>query len=527
MASNLRIGGLSTGMDIDQIVKDLMKAHRMKTDGLKQKKQQVEWQRADFRAVNNSLRTLKDMAFNMKLQGPYQAKKATSSSEAAVAVTAGASAAAGSYIVTVMQLAQGVSKGSQNPVPEESNSDGTVKKLKDQFSLPDSITFTLEGKMKADGSGTRYSQSFTIDTATSTINTLVSEINKYSITLGMTASYDSANNRFFLTTNGTGSDYGIKVLADSDNLLSDANGDGSGKLKLLLQAGTLYQGQNAQFSVGDTPAMTSATNTVSVNGLTLSLKQGGGATSTITVTKDTDAVYNSIKSFVDQYNTTLDTVNKELAEERYKDYLPLTDEQKEKLSEKQQEKWEEKARSGMLRNDPFLTGVVGKMRSAVMGEVSGITPVTVGGKSATHNSLAAVGIITGHYTEGGKLSLKNDGADLRKAIENDPDGVMKLFAGDSVTDSEQGIARRLYDVAANAIKQIADKAGSESTFSLYDKSILGKRLSDYDKEIKDMEDRLIKLEDRYYKQFTAMEKAIGRMNSQSAWLVQQFNSGTK
>ncbi|MFZ5647485.1 MAG: flagellar filament capping protein FliD [Bacillota bacterium] len=525
--SNLRIGGLSSGLDTDQIIEDLMKARRMRVDSLKQKKQQSEWQREDLRTINNTLRALRDTAFNMKLQGAYQAKKAASSNEAAVTASAGALAAAGSYIVTVTQLAQGVSKGSQDSLAEESNADGTVKTLKEQFSLPDSITFTLEGKMKADGSGTRYSQSFTIDTTTATINTLVSEINKHSGTLGITASYDSGNNRFFLATNGTGPDYGIKAAADPDGLLSDAGGDGSGKLKLLLQTGTLYQGQNAQFSIGDTPAMTSATNNVTVNGITLTLKQGGGATSTITVTRDTDAVYNSIKSFIDQYNSAIDTINKELSEERYKDYLPLTDDQREQLSDEQEKAWEEKARSGMLRNDSYLAGVVGKMRSAVGGKVSGITPVTIDGKSVTHNSLASIGIITGQYTEGGKLYLKNDGADLKKAIQDDPEGVMKLFANVSATYEEQGIARRLYDVAANAVNGVIDRAGVESTYTLYDKSVLGKRLADYDKRIKDMENSLVKTEDRYYRQFTALEKAISRMNAQSAWLAQQFNPGSR
>lgn len=525
MSSNLRIGGLATGLDTDQIVKDLMKAERMRLDSLKQKKQLEEWKRTDFRTVNNSLRKLRDSTFNLKLQGTFMAKKAASSNEAAVTATASSSASVGSYSIVVDQLAQGVTKGSKDPgLAEETNADGSVKTLQQQFAtLPNSVTFTLEGKLKTDGS--RASQSFTIDTTTATINTLASEINKYTSTLGITANYDSANNRFFLSTTGTGSDYGINVTSDASGLLSDATGAGTGILKLQIKTNTPYLGQNAQFDIGDSENMTSKSNTVTVNGITLTLKQGGGASSTITVSRDVDTVYNSIKSFIEQYNATLDEVNKELAEERYKDYLPLTDDLREELSEKQEEQWEEKAKSGMLRNDSLLSGTMTRARGIMASVVTGISSVTVEGKSVTYNSLSAIGIVTGDYSEKGKLYLKNNGEDLKKALENDPDGILKLFTNDTATASEKGIAKSLYDQLNSDITEIVNKAGFESAYDLYDSSTLGKSITDYDKRIKDMEKRLLKIEDRYYKQFTAMEKAISQMNSQSAWLSQQFNSG--
>lgn len=519
MSSNLRIGGLATGLDIDQMVTDLMRAQRMKSDRIKQTRQQVEWQQSDYRTVNNSIRTLRDLAFNMKLSGPYLAKKAASSNELAVSATAGTTAATGSYTVNVDWLAEGVTKGSQASLPEETNTDGTVKTLAAQFGISGVKTFTLEGKLV---SGSPLSKAFNIDTATYTINTLITEINNAN--LGITASYDSAANRLYLTTAGTGSDYGIKVTSDPDGFLSNAAGDGNNTMKLLLQTGVRASGKDAQYDFGDVNNINSKTNTFTVNGITLTLKAAG--TSTVTVKNDVDSVYNSIKSFIDQYNTTIDLINKELAEERYKDYLPLTDEQRGQLSDKQQEQWEEKAKSGMLRNDSYLTGLLGKMRAAMNGVVSGITPVVMDGKTVTHNSLASVGIVTGDYREGGKLYLKNDGADLKAAIEADPDGVMKLFNNDSTVAGEKGIAVRLYDEANKGVSDIIDKAGAESTYSLRDNSVLGKKLYDLDKQVEGWEKRLTEIEDRYWRQFTAMEKAINQLNAQSAWLAQQFGSGS-
>lgn len=519
MSSNLRIGGLATGLDIDQMVSDLMKAERMKSDKLKQKRQQVEWQQADYRTINNSLRTLRDLAFNMKLQGPYLAKKATSSNESAVTASAGTSAATGSYTVNVDWLATGVTKGSQAGLSEEANADGTIKTLAEQFGISGTRTFTLEGKLE---SGVPKSKTFTIDTNTYTINTLVTEINNAN--LGITASYDSAANRFYLTTAGVGSDYGIKVVDDTDYFMSDATGAGTGTLELLLQNnGARISGQDAQYDFGDVNNISSKTNTFTVNGITLTLKAAGAGT--VTVSRDTDAIYNSIKSFIDQYNTTVDLINGELSEERYDDYLPLTDEEREQLSDKQEEDWEKKAKSGMLRNDSYLTGLMGKMRSAMAGVVSGITAVVMDGKKVTHNSLASIGITTGDYSEKGRLYLKNDGADLKAAIEADPEGVMRLFNNDSTVAGEKGIAVRLYEEADNGVDAIIDKAGAESSYSLRDDSALGKKLYDLDKQIDDWEDRLAEIEDRYWRQFTALEKAINQLNSQSAWLARQFNTG--
>ncbi|HBV96594.1 MAG: hypothetical protein JL50_16565 [Peptococcaceae bacterium BICA1-7] len=526
--SSMRIGGLASGMDIDQLVSDLMKAQRMRSESIKQKYQQLEWQQSDYRTINNSLRSLRDAAFNMRLSGTYQAKKATSSNESVVAASANATAASGTYSVTVHQLAEGVTKGSQVQLADEVNSEGNAIMLKDQFSgLSDTITFTLVGKMESDGI-TRASKDFTIYTKGTSINALVAEINQYSDDLGIAASYDSANNRFFLSSTGIGHDSGIGVLADSDSLLSSATGNANDSvLKLALQTGAaVTAGKDAIYDFGDAAGMTSSSNTVLVNGITLTLKDGQPAdpkTATVTVAHDPDAVYDSIVKFIDQYNTTIDLINGELREVKYKSYLPLTDEQREQLSDEQEKDWDEKAKSGLLKGDTYLSGLMSKVRGAMSSIVSGLSSVVVDGKSVTHNNLSSIGIITTKdYMDGGKLYLKNDGADLKKAIQNDPEGVMKLFNNDSEVSGELGIARRLYNVADAGVDQILEKAGMESSLSEYDDSIMGKKLEDMNEQIERWEDRLAQIEDRYWRQFTAMEKAISQMNSQSSWLAQQF-----
>lgn len=505
MSTNLRIGGLASGIDTDSIVKDLMKVRRMPLDKLNQNRQILQWQREDYREINTSLRSFRDKVFNMKLQATYLAKSATSSNENAVGVTSNTNAAQGIYSMSVTQLAQGVSKGSQAGLPDEASGDGTTKTLANQFGVSGSISFTLEGS--------NGSKAFTFDTAAATINTVAAEIN--GAKLGITASYDSTLNRFFLTTSATGSAAKIKVTGDANNFLSDAAGNGSNTLKLLLKGdGTVYNGQDAVFSFGDATGLTSATNTVTVNGITLSLKQGGGANSTITVTGNTDAVFNAVKDFVTSYNDIIGKINSKLAENRYRDYPPLTDEQKDEMSEKEIEKWEKYARSGLLRDDSVLGGVVSKMRTTMYAVVPGLT----GGQG--YDNLAKIGITTGSYYEKGKLYI--DESKLKEALQKDPDGVKELFTKSSGVYGEKGLAQRLYDDVNNGMSLISAKAGSESTYSTFDNSTTGKRLSAIDEDINELKDRLIEIEDRYWRQFTAMEKAIQQMNAQSAWLAQQF-----
>ena len=513
MSSNLRIGGLVSGLEVDAIIKDMMAIKRVPLDRLEQEKQILQWQQEDYRELNTSLRSFRDKVFNMRLQSTYQAKTAVSSNAGAVAAAATGSAIPGRYTVTVTQLAEGVLKGSQAALADETDAEGNTKTLAGQFTtLSGSISFTLEGSAG--------SREFAFDTATDNIYTVVAEIN--AADLGISAGYDANLNRFFLSTASTGADAVIKVTADSDNFLTGPLEDGSDNvLKLQMKlygAGPpeegLYAGQDARFDFGDAGGLTSASNTVTVNGITLNLKEGGGAGSTITIANDTDAVYEAVTEFITAYNEVIEQINDKLAETRYRDYPPLTGAQRKEMSETEIERWEEFARSGLLRNDTLLNRVAINMRATMSAVVPGLTA------GAGYDNLAGTGITTGTYDEKGKLYVDEDR--LREALQEDPEGVRNLFTTSSDTYQEKGIAMRLYEDVNNAMSLLAAKAGSDSSYSLADNSTIGKRMAQIDGDIDKLEERLNKIEDRYWRQFTALERAVQQMNAQSAWLYQQF-----
>ena len=180
------------------------------------------------------------------------------------------------------------------------------------------------------------------------------------------------------------------------------------------------------------------------------------------------------------------------------------------MKEKEIELWEEKAKSGTLRNDSMISSMLTKMRTVLM--------ESVGGK----HSLNDLGITTSsNYLENGKLII--DEKKLRDAINADPGKIHDLFAMDGEQEADMGIARRLRTIVDDSRKDIAARAGN--TGSVNQTFTLGRNLINMDKQIERFEDRLKQVESRYWKQFTAMEMAIQRSNNQYSYLANAFGGG--
>ncbi|WP_282154555.1 flagellar filament capping protein FliD [Cytobacillus gottheilii] len=290
---------------------------------------------------------------------------------------------------------------------------------------------------------------------------------------------------------------------------------------LMLSEGNEKGGENAKFTLNGLETQRTSNN-FTVNGVTFTLKDtfdsvdGTDAAVTVSVQNDTTKAFDNIKKFVEDYNELIDKLQGTMKEEKYRDYAPLTDEEREALSDDQIEKWEEKAKSGLLRNDQTLSSLLNQMR------MDFYTPVE-GESDSMFNQLSAIGITTtANYLDGGKLQINEE--KLKEALEKDADGVYNLFAADGPTSGEQGIARRLRDSLSNSITTITQRAGNgmqtNSQFTL------GKNLDEVNSRITDMEARLVEKEDRFWQQFTAMETAMQKMNDQMNYMMSQLGMGT-
>ncbi|HAA89167.1 MAG: Putative filament-capping protein FliD [Thermoanaerobacterales bacterium 50_218] len=523
MASVNRVFGLASGLDIDKIVSDLMKAHRLQVDKLRQDKQIWQWRQEDYRTINSALLSLRNTVFNLKLQGSFLTKKAISSNTSIVTATATSTSTAGTYQVKVNSLATVAMNASTEAIAStDFDPNATLVSQQDKFSGVDwntiwdpethEFSFTING------------QNFTFDGDTATLNSIIAAVNANKAA-GVTMFYDSSSRKVVITTTKTGDNNpGGPEITFSGSFLTNV---------LKLDSTKEQGGTDASFEINGF-AVTSHTNTYTINGTTFNFVGADpNQIVTVTVEQDIDAVVNVIKNFVDKYNETIELINKEYYEERYPDYRPLTDTQIEegKLTDKQIDAWQEKARSGLLKGDAILNWVLTSLRRVVSGIVEGftesVTVTTSSGQqvSVVADRLSVIGITTGSYTEHGKLYL--DENRLREALQSNPEAVMQLFTrtrdenGNEITEtSKKGIAVQLYDALNSAISRITSQAGSAGAF--YDQSYIGRLIRDIDQRISAMEEWLANLEDRYYRQFTALEQAIARMNVQSMWLAQQF-----
>lgn len=255
--------------------------------------------------------------------------------------------------------------------------------------------------------------------------------------------------------------------------------------------------------------LTGSSTTMEVNGITLNLTGKTDEAVILSVTNDTQGVYDSIKEFINQYNSILADMNKYYNAKSARGYDPLTDEQKDAMSDTEVEKWETKIKDSLLRRDSTLDGLISTMRSTM-------TATTIKASNGKTYSLANLGITTGKdYKEFGLLHIKGDEDDTDYADSKNT--LMDLLNEDPsvVTEVLSGITTKLY----NNLQKKMSTTSLSSALTFYNDKEINKQLSDYDKDIKKWETKLSDMESRYYKQFTAMEKALASLQSQQSSLA--------
>ncbi|MCE5286511.1 MAG: flagellar filament capping protein FliD [Pelosinus sp.] len=283
-------------------------------------------------------------------------------------------------------------------------------------------------------------------------------------------------------------------------------------------------GQDALVKI-DGVTTTQSSNKFTMAGISYNLQSTG--TSTVSVQNDTEAVIKSVKDFVSAYNTMLSSINTKVDEKYDSNYLPLTDDQKSAMKDDDISLWTTKAKTGLLHNDSTLKDLANSMRDAFSSSVSGI--------DGKYKSASSIGITTSSdYTEEGKLYVDEDA--LRKALQDDPDAVYKIFgttdsststtstSSSSFNSSKNGIAVRLSNYLKIAADSIKSQAGTTAATTGDVSSVLGKQYKDYTTQITDMYTRLQNIEKGYYNTYSKMETALSKLNSQTSQLSSLLGS---
>lgn len=322
---------------------------------------------------------------------------------------------------------------------------------------------------------------------------------------GINANYDEKQGRFYLSSKASGVENAFTVEADDATLAAlglDLKEGDEGYIAAQ-DAKVIYNGVE----------YTQSSNSFAINGLTIDATEVGKEQS-FNVNNDVDGVYDKIKEFVKSYNSLIEEMNTLYSAERVKDYEPLTDEEKEAMSDDQIEKWEGIIKKSLLRKDDTISSLLSTMRTVLNKQVS----VTNADGTTTNYALASFGIETGIYSEKGKLHILGDTDDvtyadkadkLKAALASNPDALAKTF---------NEIGTELYSRFQSAMKSTE----MSSALTFYNDKQIDDELEEFDERIGNLEDKLLKEENKYYEQFAAMEAAMAKLQSQQSYVAQLF-----
>lgn len=261
---------------------------------------------------------------------------------------------------------------------------------------------------------------------------------------------------------------------------------------------------------------TGSSSTFTINNLTIdALATTGNDEISITTSTDTQGIYDKVKDFLTEYNNIINEMTKLYNASSSKGYEPLTDDEKDSMSDKEIEKWETKIKDSLLRNDSTLNGVMSAMTSAMS------QAVEIDGKKY---SLSSFGIHTlgylnaadneqnAYHIDGDEDDTNTSGnADkLMKAISEDPDTIMQFM---------QNVTTNLYNAIGDKMKSTT----LSSAFTIYNDKQMTTQYTDYTKLIKEWETKISDKEDYYYKKFSSMESALTKLNSTQSSLSGYFS----
>lgn len=512
----IRMTGLVSGMDTESLIKEMMKAQRLKSTKIENKITKLEWKQEKWKDLNAKIYALyTDSLAKVRLQGNYNAKKAASSNPDKLEVSAANSVPEGQHTIEVKSVASAqFITGSKLNSGTKASYSTKLTALGMEDSIGSSIKISTGGK-----------DTLLEITSDTTVGDVVSKLQE----AGLNASFDVNQQRFFISSKKTGVDNAFEITsADSDKQVQfDKLGlseitktvdEDNGTVSLSVGANVSKIDPSDAVIIYNNAEIRSDSNVITVNGLTITAKNvtAPGEKINISITKDAQAVYDMVKGFIKSYNEVLKALNEAYDGELAKGYEPLTDEQREAMTDEQIEKWEKKIKDSLLRRDGTVGSLINTMRSKLSGSIEH------NGKSY---SLASLGITTVKYTEKGLLHIYGDKDDeltaseedkLMKTLAEDPDAVMKLMTT---------LTGDLY----KAMQEDLKSTSISSAMSFYNDKELKNTLDTYKQDLSDMEKRLLTIEDRYYKQFSTMESMLSKMNSQSSSIMSLLglNTGTQ
>ena len=538
MAGAKGIYGLSgSGLDVESLVKVGMISQQKKYDRIYKKEVETEWRKEAYANVYDKTNTFKSRMSDYRLSAMTKPMTTTSSSADAVTATANANAGVMSHTVEVTQAASNayLMTATGQHVNRAHTSASTSTMLKDiAFASGTKPVGMANGdtalKFKISNGTGSAEVSFTAEevfTKNLTLNDLANRINNARFTdgsgkktsLDIRANYDTVSDGFSLFNSKTGDANKIKLSVETTDPTANDTKTLLNNLKLgAVSGGTISppltyttsgttdsletQGSNATVKIDGRTYSNLQDNKLEVNGVTYTFKKATTTAAQIDVAQDQDKLVENVKKFVEEYNNLLDELNKMYNNKGHKDYGVLTKSQEEGMTKDQIEKWNAKAKEGLLYRDSYVRSMIGDMRDAVINRVQSVP--------GRYSTLSSIGITA--KNQSGHLQL--DENKLKAAIAAEPDAVNRLISYDDENDDygNSGVASRIYNKIGGRLKELERHSGVAA--DKMDRSELGKLIQNYEKQMSDFKQLMSSFESKLYKKYNAMEEAISRLSTQ-------------
>ena len=588
MGANGIYGLSGSGLDIESLVKMGMMNKQNQYDKMYQTQLKQTWVKEAYNTVYTDVKAFKESMSTFKMQSNMSAMQATSSNNDVVSVTANGAAAAMNHKITVEQVASNAYLMTANgqKIDRANNSAANSAYLKDVLFSGDATKTTVDGQtsylvkngttgkndtfkgsdvaisievqdgdeVDSDGKPVTHKVEFTYDQIfgdNKTLNDLATAFSNSGA--NVQGGYDNVNDSFSLynKTSGSANKIGLKATNETSKELLDklhlASYDGQNNT---LGSAITFEtdkmnvaatGTNAKATIdgktyeSDTNKLNVANVIYNFNGVSAKNADGTYQASTISVSQDTDKIVDNVKKFVETYNTLIDSLNTKYREEKNTDYKPLTKKQESEMTESQINKWNEKAKSGLLYHDNNIYSIISDMREALYTEVDAVDTVLTDarGNKYSYNSMSSIGITSS--TNQGHITL--DEEKLKKALTEDPDCVYQLFASDQdstyisgSTNKNQsdtytsksdylntGIANRLYNSMTTNIRNLESYAGTSKETD--DESYLGKLITNMNTKMTSFQTLMKSYESKLYKKYDAMEVALSKLGAQLSYIT--------
>lgn len=354
-------------------------------------------------------------------------------------------------------------------------------------------------------------------------NTTISDLLDKFKEAGISANFDGAAGKLsFSSSEGLtfeGDADVLKLLGLDSGLKADISRDPiklDGSDAMIVLNGVLYTSDSNSFSVNGlnitANSVTDDINTLlDANGeVDLSKLTDANAIS-ITTSTDTQGIYDTIKDFLTEYNNIINEMTKLYNADSARDYEPLTDDEKDAMSDTEIEKWETKIKDSLLRRDSSLDSIMSSMISAMN------KGIVINGETY---ALSSFGIHTMGYLNAAENEQNAFHIDGDEDDENTSGNKDKLMT--AITEDADTVIEFMKQLSSNLYKAIDDNMQSttmRSRYKIYNDKELDKQYSNYSKLISQWEEKVSDKEEYYYKQFTAMESALAKLNSQQSSLA--------